>query len=207
MRPVARPRLFPKPYVRQIVQDVLDVSKLLQHPPIGESRPEECLTKQIYGLLKRKSRYYTGPLTPEIESWLPDLESRADIKFTCGKGLETYFIIEAKRLFVTQPGGKPAALVAEYVNDGMLRFLTGRYAPHQQTSAMLGYVFKATPQAAATAVGHAVEAKRRALRLCGTLKPSPLPVKPSVMETLHRLRAKPFTLYHLFVPIPHPTTP
>ena len=92
-----RPRLFKKSLIPVIVQDVLDACKSLKAPPKGEKRPEEDLSKQVYRQLLRIPRYSTGPLEPHLESWLPDIESRADIRFSCGAGIHTYFIFEAKR--------------------------------------------------------------------------------------------------------------
>ena len=201
-----RPRLFPKSYVRIIVQDVQDVCRNVQRPPKSEKRPEEHLSKQVYHLLKRNPRYYSGPLEPHIESWLPDLESRADIRFSCGKGIETYFIFEAKRLFVTHPGGKSAKLVAEYVNEGMMRFVGERYARYQQASAMLGYVFDVTPTEAEAEVGLAIERDREKLCLSTSLSTSLMKVTPPVDETCHNIRGRPFLLYHLFVTIPSVAT-
>lgn len=201
-----RPRLFKKSLIPVIVQDVLDACKSLQAPPKGEKRPEEDLSKQVYRQLLRIPRYTFGPLEPHIESCLPDLESRADIRFSCGAGIHTYFIFEAKRLFVTHPGGKSATLVTEYIHEGMMRFVVGRYAPNQQASAMLGYVFGVTVIEAKSKVSLAIESERAKLCLKNGYKASTLPVTPPVDETHHDVQGKPFTLYHLYAAVPPATT-
>jgi len=197
-----RPRLFKKSLIPVIVQDVLDAFKSLRAPPKGEKRPEEDLSKQVYRQLLRIPRYTFGPLEPHIESCLPDLESRADIRFSCGAGIHTYFIFEAKRLFVTHPGGKTVSLVSEYIHEGMMRFIVGRYAPYQQASAMLGYVFEVAVNDARNKVALSIENEREKLCLKNGYKTSSLPVTPPVDETRHDVQGKPFTLYHLYASIP-----
>ncbi|MBM4088176.1 MAG: hypothetical protein FJ276_01910 [Planctomycetes bacterium] len=190
--------LFPQSYVPVVLQDILDALPRLKTPPEEATRPEEHLTGQLYSIVKGNARYYSGPLEPSIEHWLPDQESRVDIRFSCGKGQETYFVVEAKRLFTTYPGGARADLLQPYIDEGMMRFIGGRYAPYQQASAMLAYVFDVTCAEARCAVKTAVEKRRRDLRLTGDFGPSALVVTPPVDETKHALRAKTFTLYHLF---------
>ncbi len=193
--------LFPPMYIPIIIQDVLDAVPHLEPPPADEKRPEEFLSRQICRRLRRNKRYYTGPLTPNIEHWLTDLESRADIVFHCGKGQETYFVVEAKRLFVVFPSGRKASLVREYVDHGIMRFIDNRYAPYQQAAAMLAYVFTVSCQEAQAKIGMEVDRQRKKVCLQGSFGSSALSVKPAVNETRHLAGEKPFTLYHLFVDI------
>lgn len=190
--------LFPQSYVPVVLQDILDALPRLNSPPEGATRPEELLTGQLYDLIKRNQRYYSGPLEPSIEHWLPDRDSRVDIRFSCGKGLETYFVVEAKRLFTTYPGGAKADPLQAYIDRGMMRFIGGRYAPFQEASAMLGYVFEVTCADARCRLKAAVEKRRQDLHLTGDFGPSLLAVTPPVDETNHALCARTFTLYHLF---------
>jgi len=191
--------LFPQKNIHIIIQDILDTLPKLTKPPKSCMRPEEHLTQQLHNKVKQNQRYYTGPLSPSIEHWISD-ESRTDMLFLCGKGQETYFAVEAKRLFITYPGGKKADLIKEYIDDGMMRFIKGRYAPYQLSSAMLGYVFDVSCSKVREVLGHAL-VKRTDLSLVGTLEKSLLPVTPPVDETQHALEKGIFTLYHLFVKI------
>lgn len=113
-----RIELFPESYIPVVIQDILDALPHLRNPPEAISRQEEHLTGQLFDLIKRNARYYSGPLEPSIEHWLPDRESRVDIRFSCGKGLETCFVVEAKRLFTTYPGGTKAELLKAYIDEG-----------------------------------------------------------------------------------------
>ena len=195
------PRLFPNSYISTIVQDVLDVCQNLTTPPKNAKRPEEHVSKQLYRLLLRNPRYQDGPLEPHFESWLPDLSNRPDIRFSCGQGVYTYFLFEAKRLFVTFPRGKKDSLIPEYIEQGMMRFVAGRYAPDLHAGAMLGYVFMAVLAEAREKVQDAVSSHSSKLCLVTPMQASALPVTPQVDESLHTVKGKPFTLYHLLVPV------
>lgn len=197
------PPLFPEDDVAVIVQDVLDCSQDLPRPGGREKRPEEFLSKKVFLRLTRIPRYRIGPLQPDMESWLPDAAHRGDIRFSCGGGLETYFLIEAKRLFVTFPkSGRKDSLIPKYIAEGMMRFVRGHYAPFQHQSAMLGYVHDETLDNARSQLARSIGDHREELSLSDSFQPSPLPVKPKVSETQHDLDGGRFTLYHLLVTIP-----
>ncbi len=197
------PPLFPDDDVAVIVQDVLDCSRDLPRPGAKEKRPEEFLSKVVFLRLTRIPHYRIGPLQPDMESWLPDAAHRGDIRFSCGRGLESYFLFEAKRLFVTFPNtGRKDSLIPQYIAEGMMRFVNRHYAPFQQQSAMLGYVFDETLANANSQLAQGIRSRHRDLRLSSPHQPSPLLVKPRVSETRHALADGPFTLYHLLVAIP-----
>lgn len=137
-----------------------------------------------------------------MESWLPDAAHRGDIRFSCGRGIETYFLFEAKRFFVTYPNtGRKDSLVPQYIAEGMMRFVNRHYAPFQRQSAMLGYVFDDTLANASHQITQGIQKRQRELRLSSQRQLSSLPVKPRVSETRHALDDGPFTLYHLLVTI------
>jgi len=92
--------------------------------------------------------------------------------------------------------------VREYIDEGMMRFVEGRYAPSQQESAMLGYVFNVPCTEARVAVRRAIEADAARLCLRGCYDSSPLPVTPPVDETRHDLSGRSFILYHFFAAVP-----
>jgi hypothetical protein len=197
------PPLFPDDDVAVIVQDVLDCSRNLPRPSGWEKRPEEFLSKMVFLRLTRIPRYRIGPLQPDMEAWLPDAAHRGDIRFSCGRGLETYFLIEAKRLFVTFPKtGRKDSLLPKYIAEGMMRFVNRHYSPFQYQSAMLGYVHDETPANAGRQLAQSIQDREKDLRLSAPFQTSPLPVKPVVAETHHDLDDGRFTLYHLLVEIP-----
>lgn len=198
----ALPPLFPLDDIPVIVQDVLDCCQSLRRPNPRSKRPEEEISKQVFLRLTRIGRYRTGPLEPHMESWLPDAAHRGDIRFSCGRGIETYFLFEAKRLFVTFPKAGKRSLIPEYIHEGMMRFVGRHYAPWQHQSAMLGYVHDESLPVALERLGAAISGQAQCLKLNRPLATSALAVTPSVHETEHALEDGPFILYHLLVAIP-----
>lgn len=197
------PALFPEDEIPGMIKDVLDACVHLTRPAKSEKRPEEAISRQVYLKLCRMPAYRRGPLEPHFESWLPDLDGRADIRFSCGKGIHTYFVFEAKRLFVTYPRGKKDTLVKEYVREGMMRFVAGRYAPFQCSSAMLGYVHDVAVDAARSAVTAEIANTSDALFLVRGLATSSVEVGHRVDDSVHLLaNNRRFLIYHLLVSIP-----
>ncbi|MDY6953022.1 MAG: hypothetical protein SWE60_16050 [Thermodesulfobacteriota bacterium] len=152
--------------------------------------------------------FRNGPLDirpqPEIVSADSD-EDRAsgqiDFLVSCGLGAEVYFAIEAKRLRVRLTSGKLDAGNDDYVNEGMMRFITGQYAPLMNTGAMLGYVYDGNIQKARSGVAGYIEREAVALNLIGRFVCSAIVPKQPIDETQHALKNRPFTIYHLFLAV------
>lgn len=197
------PALFPEDEIPGLIKDVLDACAHLTRPEKGEKRPEEAISRQVYQKLRRMPAYRRGPLEPHFESWLPDLDGRADIRFSCGKGIDTYFVFEAKRLFVSYPRGKKDTLIKEYVHEGMMRFVTGKYAPFQCSSAMLGYVHDAAVAAARSSVATEISNNAHALCLVRGLAASSAVTGRQVDDSVHLLENnRSFLIYHLLISVP-----
>jgi hypothetical protein len=202
-------KLFPFEDIPRILQNIQTCCATLSRQTPGEK--ENDLTKRLYKKLCRFPEYRTGPIVPYPESATvvidddePELTGRADIIFTCGLGLETYFAVEAKRLFVTYPSGKKAPLVMEYINDGMMRYVTGQYASKMTEGAILGYVCDNTVSDARNVLVNAVEKETRQLHLitaAGAWQKSPLGVSPAIDETRHALKHRLFTMYHILTKV------
>lgn len=193
------PALFPVNYIPLILEDVFKVTLGLVRPAKGKTvRSEEALTADVLKKLHRIERYRVGPLEPHIESWLPDLKHRADIRFSCGKGIETYFLVEAKRLCVRRTSGQLSNLITPYIDNGVMRFVSRVYAPFQASSMMLGYVFDDTVLNAEVLVSRGLQNQRLKLKLKQPLQKSTEHV--AYQTTIHSLDIE-FTLFHLFVKI------
>lgn len=200
--------LFPSNEVPGILAAVLSsCGGLRKRDPLEHENP---LTYRLYCMLIQLPQYRDGPIQPHWESWVVDPDAcarespgRADIRFCCPHGIRVYFAIEAKRLHVTSANGRWSSLVREYVDDGMMRFVSGRYAPHMESGAMLGYVFDGDTVKARAGVDKAVSTNAVLLRLApsGHLAPSTVLPGHPVDETRHDLSGRPFTLYHLLVPV------
>ncbi len=138
--------------------------------------------------LKREASVYRdgNPVEEDFEPECPGPIGRVDFVFTHGSGFEKpypEFVIEAKRLHVTFPKAGWHSLVKEYVsgNQGMMCFVSGRYARTQRAAAMLGYVFDGDVAQAGTSISVAIEKDRQKLRL--------KPASQRLITTTSELRA------------------
>ncbi len=89
----------------------------------------------------------------------------------------------------------------KYVNEGMMRFVSGQYAPFMKASAMIGYVFDGQKSKARAGVEKYIQKKAKLLKLLDPLQltRSPILNEKIVDETRHDLERRVFTLYHIFL--------
>jgi hypothetical protein len=201
-------RLFPSEDIPRTIQNIQICCKSLVRQTPFEL--ENSLSKRLYRQLCQLAEYRCGPIVPLWEPWLvhltetdAEITGRGDILFSCG-GLETYFLVEAKRLFVTYPKGKKDSLVSDYINDGMMRFVTGQYSAKMTAGAMLGYVCDSTVPKAKAALIAAIARHAGKLQLTtdGVWRESSIEVAPLVAETQHGLvRGHNFTIYHVLTKV------
>lgn len=202
--------LFPVEDVPLILAAVLAVCAGLQKTHATER--EDVLSDHVHCRLLRDPQFRNGPWRVHREERVFDPDSgeetctgRLDFSIEARRAWDfrTCFAIEAKRLHVTFPSGW-RCLVDEYVGkQGMMCFVTGRYAGHMQSGAMLGYVFDGDTAKARAGIHDAVRRGAATLRLAPPQQLRPSPVVPGhpVDETRHDLGGRPFTLYHLLVPV------
>ncbi len=139
-------------------------------------------------------------LEPEAEQEL----GRLDLAFRPLLPREDiYFCLECKRLNVLYKG-KILSLAPEYVNFGMMRFVTGQYARAVRHGGMLGYVLDGKIAQAMTNVERNIRKHDFELRMTRPgkfLNSSILPDDSHVKETRHKRphNAKTFQIHHIFV--------
>ena len=162
--------LFPKKHIPIILISILQAGKTLRKKSSNEI--ENRLTRRLCIKLNQIHIFRDGPLSihpqQEILSSDPDKdtpEGYIDILVSCEFGSEVYFAIEAKRLRVRSTSGKMDAGNDDYVNDGMMRFVSGQYAPFMKTGAMLGYVYDGDTKKARLGVGGYIKKKVKKLKL------------------------------------------
>jgi hypothetical protein len=153
----------------------------------------------------RNLSFNIGSESDELDPVTGELLGRIDLRLTASGCRETvYFAVECKRLNI-EKNGKRSSLAGDYVEKGMLRFVTGKkYASGLDKGGMLGYVMDGKLDDAMASVKTAIEAQRGKLNMdtTATLLPSSLrPKKKQVNETQHLQKGKPFTIYHVFVPV------
>jgi hypothetical protein len=140
--------VFPEgeiPHVLRSLQQSL--STLRKQTPVEH---ENKLTMRLLNSLRRDPVLRDRAIQPDPQAYADGgetgIEGRPDIRFLfvcAGRSPAPYLVVEAKRLHVTFPGGKWQSLVSEYTigHQGMMCFITGRYAGDQECGIMVGYVF------------------------------------------------------------------
>ena len=201
-------RLFPQKHIPTILISILKAGKSLHKNTMHDR--EDWITRRLCFQLGRIPIFRDGPLgvhcKQEILSSDPEDDSAAgeiDILVSCALGSEVYFAIEAKRLRFLSPGGQLRTGNDEYVKNGMMRFIDGRYSPFMKAGAMLGYVFDGDTGTARLGVDGYIRTKVHELKLKhpkGLVKSEMLP-NESVDETRHDLTSRIFTIYHIFIDV------
>jgi hypothetical protein len=137
----------------------------------------------------------------ELDQESGELIGRIDLRLVHGHREEVYFAFECKRLNVVR-GDKRSSLAAEYVQEGMMRYVRGQYAGALDKGGMLGYVMDGKVSEAIDFVREAIDSRRELLRLGvgGSLSPYRVcPKQKQVGETNHKLDRGGFLIYHLFL--------
>lgn len=202
-------QLFPQRHIPVILLLILQVGKKLSKQTATDL--EDWITTRLHRRLNHEPSFRDGPLRIDQQIAIVNSEDdpekntpegRLDLLVSCGHGYEAYFAIEAKRLRVSLPSrffsGGP-----EYVKDGMMRFITGQYAPFMQAGAMLGYVYDGETEHARTDIDRQIQRKAKELKLKGSKRLAASPILPDhpIDETNHDLENRPFTIFHLFLDV------
>jgi len=201
-------KLFPRKHIPTILAAVLEAAATLRKKTDRDR--EDWITRRLYKRLIQIPAFRDGPLDialkPELVYTSMDAdkaEGELDLRVSCSRGAEVYFALEAKRLRVHHQDGRLDLGNGEYVDDGMIRFITGKYAPFMKASAMLGYVYDGMTEKARSDVDRIV--RKRAIDLYlkhpKQLKRSRILPDGSVHQTCHVLTNRSFTIYHIFLAI------
>jgi len=199
--------LFPDGLMSDIITLILDGWSTFPKPRRHEH--EDPITAKLREHLCPAKIQRRLPVT----IWLQSLETdrttgrqigRLDIRFLHGYRERVYLAFECKRLNVTYPSGKRASLASEYVEEGMMRFVTEQYAGGLDKGGMLGYIMDGNMTRATRAVRNAIDKRRASLHMkkgeslsCSSLFPKDNRVK----ETEHRVRRKGFDIHHVFLAV------
>jgi hypothetical protein len=195
--------LFPDGLIPEILWLLMDTWKSFSKPNPDDH--EVPISRRFCEDLRREKDQRRLPFSIWPESTETDPQSgkecgRIDIRFIHGFRERIYFAFECKRLRIDR--GRPNT--HEYVgDDGMMCFITGKYANNLNSGGMIGYIMDGNVSAAINAVENAIAKQAIKLRLIkgiGLTPSSIIPNKP-VMETFHSFSAKQFTIYHLFLGI------
>ena len=97
-------------------------------------------------------------------------KGRIDMVLIVGQDWEHYLAYECKRLNVTGRDGSRRSLAGEYVNEGVMRYITEQYAEDLPTGCMIGYVMDGNLDFARARIRAAMTKCRVVLGLQGDLR-------------------------------------
>jgi len=196
--------LFPDGLVPWILDLVLESWQTFPKP-----RPTELevpITKRFCVHLRaRKDRsgapFSIWPESEELDSESGELLGRIDLRLLHGHRERVYFALKCKRLNVVA-NRRRSSLAGKYVEEGMMRFITGQYAGGLDKGGMLGYVMDGKTADAIASVKCAIDSRRNSLALKKGTSLSVCALRPNikeVKETNHVPTGRHFVIYHLFV--------
>lgn len=132
-------------------------------------------------------------------------DGRIDIVFipTGTHREEVYFAFECKRLRIPREN-RIESNTSEYVGkQGMMCFISGKYSDGLNYGGMIAYVMDGKADEAIIQVKNSLQKKK--IQLCLINDPffmtSPLLNDNRVKETAHKLKARDFTIYHVFLAV------
>ena len=207
---------IPDPWLDLIASLVPDILELVwatwqTMPALASDALEDPTTEELCRRLRDSRTAAELPL--RVDTQMVELgasvdveQGRMDIVFSPTLPTErVYFCLECKRLNVTKNGAK-RGLASEYVEHGMMRFMTGKYAPEVHAGGMLGYVLDGNVADAIKRVSAAVGAQWEDLGMENPgllLRSVLLPAVETARETRHKRGPgeERFVIHHLFAPV------
>ncbi len=198
---------FPEELIPRMLALVISTWEPFTKP--GPSDHEVPITQRFKHSLKQAKDFQRLPVRIEREPaednpLTGDELGRIDLKFLPAVSAreEVYFAFECKRLNVIANGTR-RTLAAEYVTQGMMRFVTGQYASSVHNGGMIGYVLDGKGDEAITSVDQNVQMRQNDLQMpasAGLERSSVDPNNRLVRESNHSLSARPrFRLHHIFL--------
>lgn len=178
---------------------------LMQDKKVKIDKNDElkCTAQLVYFTIKLRDKYHY-PFLIHTEILLNDFEKivygnlspksspRIDVKISKNDWAEESFIsVECKRI------DTGSALASKYVNDGMDRFISGKYCPKNNSSFMVGFVIKGDNKEVVKKIDKYIEKKYSKSDVLNLLE-------KEIHYRSQHIRKKgfsPFKIHHLFANI------
>lgn len=202
-----RRKLFPRGFAGEVMVHVLETwdDFSLHHQVRHETRITAVFRDALISAYVAAGRSWFITLEDPITE--PDFGTelgRNDLRFYppnhCGQTI--YFTLECKRLRVPTPSGI-RHLADKYADEGIQRFVDGRYSAGLPCGGMVGYVLDNNTQEAFASVRSQIEAKCASLKMLprnGIRVPSAvLPDYEWSADTLHERADGEFAVHHVLV--------
>lgn len=196
---------FPDDLLPEIMELMCAVWSGLKKPRANDH--ETVTSRRMCASLRQSLGIRKLPLRVDIETVLIDETGetevgRLDLRFTSASfHPEAYFSFECKRLCV-RDGKKLRSLATEYVNEGMMRYVTQQYAPSRQHGGMIGYVHTGSRDDAITKIDEAIDVNAAALGMAAPAQLSASTLVPSndaARTSAHVRTNGTFRIHHLFL--------
>jgi hypothetical protein len=198
---------FPEELIPRMLHLVISTWEPFAKP--GPSDHEVPITQRFKHSLKQAKDFQRLPVRIEREPAEDDPLTgeelgRIDLKFLPAVSAheEVYFAFECKRLNVIA-NGTSRTLAAEYVTQGMMRFVAGQYASSVHNGGMIGYVLDGKGDEAITSVDQNVQRRHTDLQMTASAGLEQSSINPNnrlMRESNHFLSTRPkFRLHHIFL--------
>lgn len=168
---------------------------------------EDHITEHLVNSLIRTKRVpgriaYQYTLLAEDGNGNVSAPSNIDFVLTIGDHEDVYLACECKRLNVRYKTGV-RALVGEYVDEGLMRFVTGQYANGLPLAMMLGYVMNAKTDVARRGVKRIMALRSTTIRLQSERDAPVVSGRPIRFYTTHAcVPGHVIEVVHTFLPWP-----
>lgn len=203
---------FPVEVIPEIIRTVVAEWPRCARPA---SNPiENRFTNRLVGHLNRVTRNQKLPFgfTYREKIANPDADTEAaEIDITVRAGsVHIFFCFECKTLNVpSQKELKVRSKADEYVGPrGMGCFISGKYDGGLPQAGMIGYVMDGDVDGARKKVDAKIQGAAQQLALLApkALHAAPIVTGSGVYQTVHRVRRKRFTIYHVLLSVPSVAT-
>lgn len=158
----------------------------------GAMTHEDHITEHLVKALRRTKKVpgrieYQQELLVEDANGNVSLSSSIDFVLTVGDDEDAYLAYECKRLNVPY-AASVRNLCGPYIDDGLMRFVTGQYSNGLPLAVMIGYVMNGNNGRARQGLRRAMKARKANLGLTGELDHLSLPGAPTRFRSTHTCR-------------------
>ena len=153
--------------VSDVIHPILQIlsvatQKIVAEKLVNAQQNENTITEQLCKtMIEEKNRRNATLRIEEEVGTFHTIAGRIDFKIIYDFDERNYFGIECKRL----SGQRKGQLDREYVTEGLMRFVDGKYSQGHPWGMMLGYVIDGTCQRAIELVQERVDEYRNQLRV------------------------------------------
>jgi len=191
-----------------VILDLIIESWKTFTPPIKPKIDEDRITRKFCPHLRshkdRSIHFFKIWSQPELLSREGRLIGKPDLIFSpFNNDEEQYFAFECKLLNKADKRGVWSSLLGKYIDDGLMRYISGQYSGGKN-GGMIGYVVDGDTAKAVKCVNDAIEKRKAKLDIRGTVELRQSSIRPKCQqtkETKHLTKNGRFTVHHIFLPI------